>query len=210
MMASKLDKSLDDIIRPVRKGRPERESPYSRPVSRGDRGRPQTGRFTSVYIGNLAYSVSWQSLKDYMRSAGSVKHVDILSNPDGTSKGCALVEFDDAESADLAIRTLNDIQFEGRPLHIREDREAGRPPTSFGRTSPAVPVDAPGSAIAKKIREHTSPDCQVYVGSCNFFCFFLNFWQFTLLGNLPFSLSWQTLKDQCSQFGDVAYVSSCT
>lgn len=189
-MAHNLDRSLNDIIgsqgavRQKRSAftRPVRSSPYARPPGNRARsfGAPERGGTASIYVGNLGYSVSWQDLKDLMRSTGSVKHVEIFTNPDGSSKGCAVVEFESPADAVKAIMTLNDTEFEGRPLHIREDREAGK----ISNYS-AVPVYSPGSAIANKIRLSSSPDCQVYVG------------------NLPFSTSWQGLKDQCSHFGSV-------
>lgn len=75
-----------------------------------------------VYIGNLNYSTSWQTLKDHMRTAGNVAYVDIFQGPDGRSKGCALVEFSSPEDAAKAIKELNDTTLDGRPIFIREDR----------------------------------------------------------------------------------------
>ena len=31
-----------------------------------------------VYVGNLDWGVEWQDLKDHMRKAGEVKHVEIF------------------------------------------------------------------------------------------------------------------------------------
>lgn len=51
----------------------------------------------------LSYSTAWQNLKDTFRAAGSVQHVDILTGPDGRSKGSAVVWFDTCEGARKAI-----------------------------------------------------------------------------------------------------------
>jgi RNA recognition motif-containing protein len=80
-----------------------------------------------VFVGNLAWEVAWQDLKDHMRAAGHVLHADVLRNPDGRSKGCGIVEFSSPEEAQVAIETLNDSLLKNRPIFVREDREAGRP-----------------------------------------------------------------------------------
>ncbi|GAA5970887.1 hypothetical protein JCM11641_004494 [Rhodosporidiobolus odoratus] len=76
-----------------------------------------------VYVGNLAFGVKWNDLKDFMREAGNVVFAEIMMLPNGMSKGCGVVEFSQPEEAQRAIRELNDQQLLGRPLFIREDRE---------------------------------------------------------------------------------------
>ncbi|GAA5856004.1 hypothetical protein JCM9279_003371, partial [Rhodotorula babjevae] len=76
-----------------------------------------------VYVGNLAFGVKWNDLKDFMREAGNVVFSEILLLPNGMSKGCGVVEFSQPEEAQRAIRELNDQQLLGRPVFIREDRE---------------------------------------------------------------------------------------
>ena len=76
-----------------------------------------------VYVGNLSYDVSWQDLKDYMRSAGDVLRADILTDPTGRSKGCGLVEYDSPVSASRAIATLNNTYLLDRQIFVREDRD---------------------------------------------------------------------------------------
>lgn len=39
-----------------------------------------------IYVGNLAWTVEWQELKDYMRTVGKVVHADVLQDADGRSK----------------------------------------------------------------------------------------------------------------------------
>ncbi|GAA6051354.1 hypothetical protein JCM3770_004498 [Rhodotorula araucariae] len=76
-----------------------------------------------VYVGNLAFGVKWNDLKDFMREAGNVVFAEIMLLPNGMSKGCGVVEFSQPEEAQRAIRELSDQQLLGRPLFIREDRE---------------------------------------------------------------------------------------
>lgn len=49
--------------------------------------------FPKVFVSNLAYEVGWQDLKDHMRQAGNVLHVDVFIGNDGRSKGLGTVEF---------------------------------------------------------------------------------------------------------------------
>lgn len=76
-----------------------------------------------VYVGNLAFGVKWNDLKDFMREAGNVVFSEIMMLPNGMSKGCGVVEFSQPEEAQKAIRDLSDQQLLGRPVFIREDRE---------------------------------------------------------------------------------------
>ena len=78
-----------------------------------------------VYVGNLSWNVTWQDLKDYMRDAGEVVHAEVMTESDGRSKGCGIVEFATAEDAKEAINTLTDTELKGRMIFVREDREGG-------------------------------------------------------------------------------------
>ncbi|KAL3784732.1 hypothetical protein ACHAW5_001599 [Stephanodiscus triporus] len=77
-----------------------------------------------VYVGNLAYEVAWQDLKDHMRSAGDVVRAEVLTMHDGRSKGCGVVEYASADAASRAIAELHDSELMGRQIFVREDREA--------------------------------------------------------------------------------------
>ena len=46
------------------------------------------------YVGNLAYSVGWQDLKDLFRAVGRVVHADVMQEDNGRSKGYGIVEFE--------------------------------------------------------------------------------------------------------------------
>lgn len=79
-----------------------------------------------VYVGNLSWNVSWRELKDYMKSTGcEVTRADVMTTPDGRSKGCGIVEFATTEGARRAVLTLNDTDLMGRQIFVREDREEG-------------------------------------------------------------------------------------
>lgn len=135
---------------------------------------PSETKSTRLYVGNLAYSVRWQGLKDHMRQAGDVKHVEVFQDYNGRSKGCGIVEFNTVEDAQRAISELNDTELEGRKIFVREDRE----PNNSGRTG-APAGRGRGGAVGGIDRSQ----CQVYVG------------------NLDYSVSWQDLKDLFKEEG---------
>ncbi|EGD73953.1 hypothetical protein PTSG_05647 [Salpingoeca rosetta] len=81
---------------------------------------------STVYVGGLPYSMTWQHLKDLMRKAGPVEHVEVMYDGNGMSKGCGLVRFATAEDAQNAIRMFNEQPLDGRNLLVRVDAEADK------------------------------------------------------------------------------------
>ena len=57
--------------------------------------------------------------------AAAVVYADVMreGGSGGRSRGCGIVEFETAEEAAAAINTLNDVELDGRPIFVREDRE---------------------------------------------------------------------------------------
>ncbi len=54
-----------------------------------------------------------------------VTHADIIMEPSGRSKGCAIVEYATPADAQRAIAELTDTDLKGRLIFVREDREDG-------------------------------------------------------------------------------------
>jgi RNA recognition motif-containing protein len=76
-----------------------------------------------VYVGNLSWDVSWQDLKEHMQTVGDVVHTEIITEPNGRSKGCGIVEYATEEAALQAISSLTHSELKGRNIFVREDRE---------------------------------------------------------------------------------------
>ncbi|KAL1523753.1 hypothetical protein AB1Y20_018680 [Prymnesium parvum] len=109
---------------------------------------------TSVYVGNLAWDVSWQHLKDHFKVAGHVVHADVMTEAStGRSKGCGIVTFGSAHEAAHAIALLHDSQLNGRSILVREDREAG---------------GGGGAAGAEALRGGAAVPTSVYVGNLSY------------------------------------------
>eukprot|EP00633_Aureoumbra_lagunensis_P001765 CAMPEP_0197286296 /NCGR_PEP_ID=MMETSP0890-20130614/1735_1 /TAXON_ID=44058 ORGANISM="Aureoumbra lagunensis, Strain CCMP1510" /NCGR_SAMPLE_ID=MMETSP0890 /ASSEMBLY_ACC=CAM_ASM_000533 /LENGTH=393 /DNA_ID=CAMNT_0042754527 /DNA_START=112 /DNA_END=1293 /DNA_ORIENTATION=+ len=151
-----------------------------------------------VFVGNLAWSTSWQDLKDFFRQVGNVVYSSIMTEDDtGRSKGCGIVEFETPEEALKAIETLHDAELDGRRIIVREDREdkdvrgaSGPSRSNWGTTRSrgggAPPVAQSSSSEVVRVGR------RIYVG------------------NLAWSTSWQDLKDYFRQAGNVVYASVMT
>lgn len=158
------------------------------------RGGDNTTPSTRVYVGNLAWQTSWQDLKDHMRKAGNVKRADVFVDEQGRSKGCGIVEFDTPEEAQNAIRMLNDTKVDDtdRLIFVREDREdRGFSQSIIQRGGRRVGGSKPRFAS----NERNSNGGGRAGGSTH--------GRQVFVGNLPYTTSWQDLKDLFRQCGNV-------
>src|SRR5208337_3427227 len=81
-----------------------------------------------LYVGNLAYAVTDQDLKDLFSQSGTVESVSFISDTfSGQSKGFGFVEMAEAAGADAAIKSLDGTEFKGRNLKVNDakPREGG-------------------------------------------------------------------------------------
>ncbi len=76
-----------------------------------------------VFVGNLSFDVTWQDLKDYFKTVGSVVRADVATDSGGKSKGHGIVEFTTSDDACEAASQLNNTYLNGRQIYVREDRE---------------------------------------------------------------------------------------
>src|SRR6476620_2037622 len=74
-----------------------------------------------LYVGNLPFSATDQSLTDIFAQCGSVESAKVIMDRDsGRSKGFGFVEMStEAEAAD-AISKFNGADYEGRPMTVNE------------------------------------------------------------------------------------------
>ena len=84
-----------------------------------------------LYVGNLAYSVTNDTLEQMFAAHGSVQSAQVIMDRDtGRSKGFGFVEMSSDHEAQEAINALNGQQMDGRSLTVneakpREDRGGG-------------------------------------------------------------------------------------
>ena len=76
-----------------------------------------------LYVGNLSYSVTNQSLEELFSQFGKVQDAQVVQDRDtGRSKGFGFVEMADDNAAQEAIRGLNEKEHDGRNLTVNEAR----------------------------------------------------------------------------------------
>ena len=75
----------------------------------------------NIYVGNLNYRVREDDLKSMMEQFGAVDSVKVVKDREtGRSKGFAFVEMQDDDEAKRAIEELNEKEFEGRQMVVKE------------------------------------------------------------------------------------------
>jgi cold-inducible RNA-binding protein len=78
---------------------------------------------TRLYVGNLSYSVTNQSLETLFAEFGRVQSAQVVMDRDtGRSKGFGFVEMSDNGQAQAAIAGLNQKEVDGRSLTVNEAR----------------------------------------------------------------------------------------
>jgi RNA recognition motif-containing protein len=88
----------------------------------------------NIYVGNLAYSVTEDDLRQAFAEFGTVASANVITDKfSGQSKGFGFVEMPDNAEADAAIKALNDSALKGRNMKVNQakPREA-RPARSGG------------------------------------------------------------------------------
>lgn len=74
-----------------------------------------------LYVGNLPFSVTDETLGEKFSQCGTVESAKVISDRDsGRSKGFGFVEMSTDEEAKAAIEKFNDTEFEGRRLTVNE------------------------------------------------------------------------------------------
>ncbi len=74
-----------------------------------------------LYVGNLSYTTTDQTLMDAFSHCGTVESAKVIVDRDsGRSKGFAFVEMSSTSEAAASISKLNGTQMDGRALNVSE------------------------------------------------------------------------------------------
>lgn len=77
----------------------------------------------NIYVGNLSYSATDESLASLFSQYGTVDRASIITDREtGRSRGFGFVEMASESEADAAIEALNDKEIEGRTLKVNKAR----------------------------------------------------------------------------------------
>lgn len=86
---------------------------------------------TKLYVGNLPYSATDESLASAFSEFGTVNSSKVIMDRDsGRSKGFAFVEMSTSVEAANSISQLNGSQLDGRAINVSEAKP--QPPRSGG------------------------------------------------------------------------------
>jgi RNA recognition motif-containing protein len=76
-----------------------------------------------IYVGNLPFSATDDSLREMFEQAGQVESARIITDRDtGRSKGFGFVEMSTQDEASEAIKKFNGTELDGRALTVNEAR----------------------------------------------------------------------------------------
>ncbi len=94
----------------------------------------------NIFVGNLSYSTTDDSLRTFFESYGEVSSAKVItSRESGRSRGFGFVEMPSDDEARAAIEGADGTELDGRPLKVseahqkRERGERGGPPPSSDR-----------------------------------------------------------------------------
>ncbi|MGK7371187.1 MAG: RNA recognition motif domain-containing protein [Candidatus Halalkalibacterium sp. M3_1C_030] len=75
----------------------------------------------NIYVGNLAYKVSDNDLKEIFEEFGEVTSAKVITDREtGRSKGFGFVEMSDDQDAQTAIEDLDGTEMDGRNLKVNK------------------------------------------------------------------------------------------
>ena len=75
----------------------------------------------NIYVGNLAYTVTSDDLRELFAASGEVSSASVITDKfSGDSKGFGFVEMPNNAEANAAIRSLNETALKGRNIRCNE------------------------------------------------------------------------------------------
>ncbi|MBK1649690.1 RNA recognition motif domain-containing protein [Rhabdochromatium marinum] len=87
----------------------------------------------NIYVGNLAYGVTQDELRDTFAAYGQVESANLITDKfTGDSKGFGFVEMPNNSEADTAIKALNETDLKGRPLRVNQAKPRSDRPARGG------------------------------------------------------------------------------
>jgi len=77
----------------------------------------------NIFVGNLSFGATEESLRSLFEAYGSVARVNIVTDRDtGKPRGFGFVEMNNDAEGDKAIAALNGTDLDGRTMNVNEAR----------------------------------------------------------------------------------------
>ncbi|MFT6338023.1 MAG: RNA recognition motif-containing protein [Saprospiraceae bacterium] len=77
----------------------------------------------NIFVAKLNYKTSVDQVNDLFANYGNVTNCKIIMDREtGRSKGYGFVEMDSDEEANVAIEELNDYEFDGQTIVVKESK----------------------------------------------------------------------------------------
>ncbi|KAJ3346207.1 hypothetical protein HDU91_007106 [Kappamyces sp. JEL0680] len=129
----------------------------------------------ALFVGNLAWSVEWDTIKALFSQHGPVESGEVAHDYNGRSKGFAIVKMATVAGAKSALAKLHGHELEGRPLEVRADKGSKKPASPAKKPAPSKPAKAEQAPTQRLIVQ-----------------------------NLAEGVQWHELKDHFKNFGPVS------
>jgi RNA recognition motif-containing protein len=77
-----------------------------------------------LYVGNLPFSATEESLRELFEQHGSTVSVRVITDREtGRSRGFGFVEFENEGNAEKALQALDGAEMDGRSLRVNEAQD---------------------------------------------------------------------------------------
>lgn len=87
----------------------------------------------NIYVGNLAYSVTEDDLREAFSAYGEISSCSVITDKfSGQSKGFGFVEMPNNSEADAAIKALNETALKGRNMKVNQAKPRAERPSRGG------------------------------------------------------------------------------
>jgi RNA recognition motif-containing protein len=88
----------------------------------------------NIYVGNLAYGVTQEELREAFGAYGTIESVNLITDKfTGESKGFGFVEMSNNAEADAAIKGLNETSLKGRNIKVNQAKPRSDRPSQGRR-----------------------------------------------------------------------------
>jgi cold-inducible RNA-binding protein len=155
----------------------------------------------AVFVGNLAYASTEDTLRDLFGSVGAIQNVKVLVFSDTQRpKGAAVVTFAEPSAAARAIHELQGASVDGRPIALRLFYANGPPPREGGGAFRGRGGDSGGRG---GFRGGGDFGGQRGGGGRGPAPYGTGAGVVVAVGNLPFSSTWRDIKDVFNQVAPV-------